>query len=184
MDYDEYSAFMKICSWFGIIGAGICWFVQLVAPAFFVSHASVYPENGYNYLYSGTTALFGAGTYREKGMEAAAQFVGEPSISALMFFIFSLIAFLLGILALILVKRGAAPILLIILLTLCAIGMIIGFFANMNDNVIKEFCKGNNIENVLHLTRHPLHYLVVVANLFAILGFGYPAAAIIHYIFH
>ena len=184
MDYEEYSTFMKICSWFGIIGAGICWFVQLVAPAFFVSHASSYPENGYNYLYSGSTALFGSGTYRELGMASNGQFHGEPSTSALVFFIISIIAFLLGILALVLVKRGTTPILLIILLTLCAVGMIVGFFANMNDTVIKEFCGANGIENTLHLTRHPLHYLVVVANLFALLGFGYPAGVIIYSLFH
>ena len=176
MDYDDYSVFMKICSFFGIIGAGICALVQLVAPAFFVTH--------YEYQYSGTTALFGTGTYRVKGMESAAQFVGEPSISALMFFIFAIFAFIVGILVLILVKRGTSPILVIILLTLCAILLIIGFFANMSDNVIKEFTTANNFESEFSVARHPLHYLVVVANLFAILGFGYPAFAIIYSLFH
>ena len=184
MDYEEYSIFMKICSWFGIIGAGICAFVQLVAPALFVSHASAYPENGYNYLYSGSTALFGSGTYRELGMASSASFSGQPSVSALIFFIISIVCFLLGILALVLAKRGTSPILLIILLTICAIGMIVGFFANMNSTVIKEFCGANGIENTLHLARHPLHYLVVVTNFFAIVGFGYPAGVIIYSLFH
>ena len=184
MDYDDYSAFMKVCSLFGIIGSGICAFVQLVAPAFFVSHAAAYPKNGYDYLFSGTTALFGSGTYRDLGMSSSATFSGTPSFGALAFFIISIVAFILGIVALVAVKRGGIPpILLIILLALCAIGMIIGFFANMNDIVIKEFSEANSFEP-LYLTRHPLHYLVVVANLFAILGFGYPAGAIIYYLFH
>ena len=184
MDYDEYSTFMKICSIFGIVGSAICAFVQLVAPAFFVSHGAAYPKNGYDYLFSGTTALFGRGTYRDLSMEASGNFVGNPSPSALAFFIISIIACALGVLALIAVKKfEIPPILLIILLAVCALGMIIGFFMNFNDTVIKEFANANNYKP-LYLSRHPLHYLVVVANLFAILGFGYPAAAIIYYLFH
>ena len=183
MDYEEYSVFMKICSIMGIVGSAICALVQLVAPAFFVSHAAAYPENGYNYLFSGSTALFGSGTYREPGMSSNWQFSGSPSMSALAFFIISLVALILGILALVAAKKGASPILLIIILTICALGMIIGFFANMSDNVINEFATANNYEP-LYLSRHPLHYLVVVANLLAILGFGYPAGAIIYYLFN
>ena len=183
MSYDDYNAFMKVCSILGIVGSAICFFVQLVDPAFFVSHGYAYPENGYNYLYSGTTALFGSGTYRYLGLSNSAHFSGTPSSGALAFFIISIIAFGLGILAMVLLKRGTAPVILIILLGLCALGMIVGFFANMSDNVIKEFAEANNYER-LALSRHPLHYLVVVANLLSILGFGYPAAAIIYYLFH
>ena len=112
-DYYDNTTPARVCAILATIATGIAFLVHLLAPAFFVSHEIAYPENGYDYLFSGSTAIFGKGTYRIPGMETSASFSGTASTSALVFFLITLGVVILGVLCLIGFKKEMNPIILV-----------------------------------------------------------------------